>query len=329
MRSRRSINGGALAFLDVMACGLGAVVLLFVLIDFNTSKVTTIQNPVALPEVVVTNDDIELIKAEVNELRVKEQTIIKKIANALEQDLKLDIKTTELESEPIKQNTSKVQKNTTGDLIGLKVNGDSIIILLDSSSSMYSEFLDDNLQYSLSPSLSKSKKSTKWNQAKNIAQWLISVAPKSSKIDVVSFNDNFKILATNITNNNFSALNGYLTNLYPSGPTILSNIFEWLSKSDKTMPQVFLITDGLPTKSKEKNIISSLISACKKDPTGFVSGQCRKELMIESSKFIINQPLELNVILLPLEGDPFAAPMFWKLASLKKGILFTPELNWP
>ena len=35
MRKRRSINSSSLSFLDIMACGLGAVILLFFIVDFQ------------------------------------------------------------------------------------------------------------------------------------------------------------------------------------------------------------------------------------------------------------------------------------------------------
>ena len=35
MRKRRPINSSSLSFLDIMACGLGAVILLFFIVDFQ------------------------------------------------------------------------------------------------------------------------------------------------------------------------------------------------------------------------------------------------------------------------------------------------------
>ena len=37
----------------------------------------------------------------------------------------------------------------------------------------------------------------------------------------------------------------------------------------------------------------------------------------------------VNIILFPLEGDPMAASMYWRLAVDSSGALFTPSRSWP
>jgi len=37
----------------------------------------------------------------------------------------------------------------------------------------------------------------------------------------------------------------------------------------------------------------------------------------------------VNIVLLPLEGDPLAAQLYWSWAASKRGRLFSPEVNWP
>ena len=37
----------------------------------------------------------------------------------------------------------------------------------------------------------------------------------------------------------------------------------------------------------------------------------------------------VNTILFPMEGDPMAAAMFWKLAVDTKGSFLTPTSDWP
>ena len=38
---------------------------------------------------------------------------------------------------------------------------------------------------------------------------------------------------------------------------------------------------------------------------------------------------KINVILLPLEGDPQASSNFWKLTAKNNGLLFVPSKDWP
>jgi hypothetical protein len=37
----------------------------------------------------------------------------------------------------------------------------------------------------------------------------------------------------------------------------------------------------------------------------------------------------VNVILLPMEGDPMAASAFWRLAQLTRGSFLSPAEDWP
>ncbi len=39
--------------------------------------------------------------------------------------------------------------------------------------------------------------------------------------------------------------------------------------------------------------------------------------------------IPVNIILLPMEGDPEAASAFWKLAARTDGSLLSPARDWP
>ena len=62
-----------------------------------------------------------------------------------------------------------------------------------------------------------------------------------------------------------------------------------------------------------------------------ISGKCREKLFLSSinnAKGVISN-IKINVILLPLEGDPGASKNFWKLAAQNQGLLFVPSKDWP
>ncbi|MBT6193748.1 MAG: hypothetical protein HOI01_09390, partial [Proteobacteria bacterium] len=52
MRPQRAIANSSLAFIDVMSCGLGAVILLFVVLDFNRPS-----DELLTPDTIVTVDE--------------------------------------------------------------------------------------------------------------------------------------------------------------------------------------------------------------------------------------------------------------------------------
>ena len=79
---------------------------------------------------------------------------------------------------------------------------------------------------------------------------------------------------------------------------------------------IFLITDGLPTQGS-------------KAPSGnTVSGKQRLKLFNEAAERLSGR-VPLNIILMPMEGDPLAASAFWKLAQATDGAFLTPSEDWP
>jgi len=77
-----------------------------------------------------------------------------------------------------------------------------------------------------------------------------------------------------------------------------------------------LLTDGLPTQGDRPARGSN------------IDGQGRMRLFAEAlDKLPLSVPV--NVILLPMEGDPMASPSFWRLAQMTGGALLSPPEDWP
>ena len=60
-----------------------------------------------------------------------------------------------------------------------------------------------------------------------------------------------------------------------------------------------------------------------------ISGQCRAELFSHAIRKHSLPGARINVILLPLEGDPFAAPEYVDWARSTRGMLISPAGTWP
>ena len=327
------MGGGAVAFIDVMACGLGAVVLLLVIVDFNIEEL--IPTILRVPErVEVELPDASDIQERLASVRAKNAaagaTIAELTAAVLEKETERDRLSASLKQAAVPPEPNST-KNKSGDLLGLKVDGAAIVILLDSSSSMYSELLAENTYYAVAPSANKASQSVKWNQAKRAALWVANVAPNNSKIHAATFAETVSPVFSSWQKKQqaVSKLDSTLMSLNPRGGTDLEQAFSWLSKIATPETQVFLITDGLPTKLASQGRVSRFFSSCSKDPKGFVGGDCRDQIFAKSVTPITRMSVELNVILLPLEGDPKAAPSFWALAKSTNGLVFVPEQRWP
>jgi hypothetical protein len=44
---------------------------------------------------------------------------------------------------------------------------------------------------------------------------------------------------------------------------------------------------------------------------------------------VLPSGIPVNIILMPLEGDPSAAAAYWQLAQFSQGSFLTPSDDWP
>jgi hypothetical protein len=104
--------------------------------------------------------------------------------------------------------------------------------------------------------------------------------------------------------------------LVPEKGTSLLNAFNVIGEMKPAPDNIFLLSDSLPTMGAKK-------------PWGKrVSGKKRLSLFNEAIRRLPSQ-VPVNIILYPMEGDPFAASAFWKLAKDTRGSFFCPSRDWP
>tara|TARA_Y100000294_G_scaffold177396_1_gene202654 strand:+ start:623 stop:1618 length:996 start_codon:yes stop_codon:yes gene_type:complete len=234
------------------------------------------------------------------------------------------------------QKTSDVIKDTNvGEenyLIGLKVEGRRIAVLLDSSSSMTDEVLIDIIRRKNASDKTK-QSGPKWLRTKRIIRWLLARLPEGSKFDVISYSDKAKTLGEKGWKSSkdpklIDAVRRDLDSLVPEGPTNLQVGLKALSRPT----HVYLITDGLPTAGdsnyRSLNPFASCNSLWGKSNT--ISGECRLKLFQHSVRSSApGSGVRINVILLPIEGDPAASIAYWSWTSASGGMLITPAESWP
>lgn len=353
MRQQRKAEGFNLAFLDIMACGLGAVVLVFMLVKHHVVETTAPQTELLKADVIrLDMEEQELAKAleellDVSKADAEKIAILKAKIARLEQfmkekDLSLSTKKEQLaalkndiKNSPIAKKEDVIEDDRGGEesyLMGLKVEGRRILILVDSSASMTDEKLIDIIRRKNSANAVK-KAGPKWQRTRKTVRWLLARVPKNSRVAVVVFNETVKTLgngyfdarSTDLLNKVYSQMDG----LVPTGGT---NLEKGLKKAKLMTPtDLYLITDGLPTKGESRYAGLNLFSDCSSllGRSNTISGECRVKLF---RKTIADSSLlgtTINVILFPIEGDPDAANEFWMWAAASGGMMISPALNWP
>jgi len=208
-------------------------------------------------------------------------------------------------------------------LTDLKMGGQRIFILVDSSASMLDETIVGIIRRRNLHRKEKLK-SLKWKQAVATIDWLTAQLPPASGFQVYKFNETAGPLIAGTGGNWLNAgdmdkLNQTVEQMHklvPQKGTSLMNAFKAIKEMKPAPDNIFLLTDSLPTMGAKK-------------PWGKrVSGKKRLSYFNDAVNSLPSR-IPVNIILYPMEGDPAAAIAFWKLAKNTRGSFFCPSKDWP
>lgn len=337
-----------------MACGLGAIILVFMMVKFNTDT--------SVPETERLRADLERLAATEQSLREAVSSTQDRTGDTAEEvravstrlaaaetklaDLdreiarktrKLAALKTAIESAPPAETSDVVEVTGEGEenyILGLNVEGRHIGILVDASASMTEERLVDVIRRKSSPDAVK-RAGPKWQRTKRVVRWLVARLPADARVSVIAFNDKTYRLGDGpgLAARDAQALGTIfrdLDALTPTGATNLQNGLQAMAKDAPT--NVYLITDGLPTTGQSGYKSLNPFASCSAlwGQSSTISGECRLKLFEHTVKAQdLPARVPVNVVLLPIEGDPKAAPAFWAWASTTGGLLISPAAQWP
>lgn len=167
-------------------------------------------------------------------------------------------------------------------------------------------------------------KAAKWRRALATMDWIVSQLPLNAQFQLYTFNERAQAVLPQtagrwLDTGDPAAVNGAADaakKTVPKGGTSLYYAFKAIADMNPRPDNVFLITDGLPTIDRERGMRYR------------VSGEERLRIF---GKALDELPrgIPVNVILLPMEGDPYAAAAFWRVAQLSRGSLLSPAEDWP
>lgn len=364
MAKRRETNVFSLSFLDIMSCGFGAVILIYIVINHATEVTTQEVNAQVLAEISRVEEHIEDQTKDLVVLRntVEEQEdeivtteeMAKRLIEAIKaleaemlalqqegasqdqtiESLKSELKELELEAANLEGSVAADESSGTalrtvvgaGDrqyLTGLKIGGQRILILLDASASMLDKTIVNVIRRR---NMSEAEKlaSPKWQRAIDTVEWIIANLPKDAYFQLVTFNAEATPVVTGTGSewlraierkDTDGAMDG-LRKIIPKGGTSLHQAFNLTSGLEPLPDNIFLIVDSLPTMGLEPSNRS------------VIESRDRVRLFTDSIDLL---PIEspINVILFPMEGDPIAAPSYWRLAQITGGSFLAPPEDWP
>lgn len=364
--ARRQFNVFNLSFLDVMCCGLGAVVLFFMVIN---AQVATRANKASVELLAETNRlEEEVLIGRKNMVRIRtvlesekedqvaadlEAARLAAVIDALKEqlaefenrslakqesveDLMADIErlenakrrlaarsadTTEESGQRIR---SFVGKGNRQYLTGMKMGGDRVLILVDSSTSMLGRTYVNVLRFRNMPEERKVL-APKWRQTIKTVDWLTTQVTPGTKFQIYSFNELAESVVDGTTGQWLEVTDGSeltkavnaLRQVVPGKGTSLYRAFQAASQLTPPPDNIYLLTDGLPTQNRNPPV-----------PVKKVTDDKRRDFFQDALRELPSRA-PVNVLLFPMDGDPDAAGLFWGLAMRTKGSFLTPSRDWP
>ena len=349
-KKRRNI-AFSLSFLDIMACGFGAVTLLFLILRHNATEIQT-------PDVRL-SAEVDLLQMDIRQAEAKKTQLLNSLeeitlelveAQGLSDRVLTDLQETEksIQADPndldrlrrqveqLEDETAQMEEVEFGDkvreflgdgnrqyLTGLKLGGERVLILVDGSASMLADTVVNAVRRRNMDDAQK-KQSPKWQWTLRTVEWLVAQLPASSRFQIYVFNTEAQAALTGSEGEWLDAADSLamedaiagLKQYSPGSGTSLTNGFGAIADFENRPDNVFLLTDGLPTQGKNA-------------PRKYmVSGeQRRKHFLAAIKEFPRGVPL--NTILFPMEGDPEAAALFWQTALNTNGAFIAPSRDWP
>ena len=361
---RRPVSAFSLSFLDIMFCGFGAVVLLVLILNHDTvrarteifsdlrSEVVRLEQKVLLgdelrvtarnslqatdKELVITEGEAERLIQDIPELeieiaRMEKQTLAnRQHVNRLSADLKnLDQEKKRLGAVAADERDegAKVRRVVgEGDrqyLTGLKVGGKRILILVDSSASMLDETII-NVIRRRNMAVSHKRSAPKWKRTLATLDWLVGNLPADARFQLYAFNTRAQAALpgsdgkwlTAASSEDVEGAVGALHKTIPAGGTSLYHAFAVAKKLSPRPDNILLITDGLPTQGGNK-------------PKGTTVSPDERLAHLKKASRSLPKGVPVNTILMPMEGDAWAAAAYWRLAIDTQGSFLTPARDWP
>ncbi|PLW68359.1 vWA domain-containing protein [Pseudohalioglobus lutimaris] len=361
-KQKREFTTFNLSFLDVMSCGFGAVVLVFLIIDHSMAVHTEDLNRDLLSEVdlleeevthgreglvklrnTLSDVDLQMVEAQGRATRITEdiseyEALIQSLrAEGYTEDadieqLKAEIRSLEDEVKKLRESAPEDGGNSARTFVGegnrqyltgLNLGGRRIAILLDVSSSMLADRLVNIIRLrNMGEDVQRA--ADKWTRALNTVDWLTAQLPVSSDYQVITFNTQ-------------------------AAPALAGTEGKWLEVADQSqlegvsaalrkivpsggtsLENAFIALQQLsPSPDNIFLITDGLPTQGTNPPRGTkVSGRERQKFYRDAVRQLPGG-VPVNVILAPMEGDPMAASEFWQLAQVSQGSFLSPSKDWP
>ncbi len=358
-RRKRELRVASLAFLDIMSCGFGAVVLLFLIIKHHaeahvapsppdlSAEVNLLQEEIRIGELerVRLRNALEAVDEEVSVAQGLARRLQERIeqtrgrieAVAAEQDdaeverLQQELRRLEAQKKQLEQqirDSSRDARTFVGEgdreyLSGLRLGGQRILVLLDASASMLDETIVDVIRRRNMDDAVKLR-SPKWRRAVATVDWLSARLPRSSQYQIYTFNTRAAAVLPD-TEGRWLAVSDV-----EQLERAVQRLREHVPGDGTSLHAALGVASRLsPAPDNVYLITDGLPTQGARAPRGATVSGAERLRLFEDAIGRLPRRMSVNVILLPFEGDPMAASAYWQLAQITSGAFVAPAKDWP
>ena len=362
MARRRNINVFSLSFLDIMSCGFGAVILVFIIINHGTEASSQEVNAEMMAEAQrlqaqVTDEQAQLaalqttVEQVVDETMTTEQITAEIMASieALNATMQRQAQSGAAQStdiEKLKSELKLLEDETAtlqGSVDGAELAGTSLRSFVGDGNRQYLTGLNVGGKHILilidaSASMlhrtivnairlsnlpdEEKRRASKWQRAVRTVDWISANLPADAAFSLQAFNTEVKDLTRG---------GGWIaTSNKADVDQTLENLYQLVPAGGTALYPAFVAASRMqPPPDNIFLIVDGLPTqgpqSSKKDR---VSSEDRQRLY-QAARSQLPQGVPVNVILFPMEGDPVATPLYWVLAQDTGGSFLSPSRDWP
>lgn len=363
-KSRRNTSQFNLAFLDVMCCGFGAVVLLVMLLNGDMisarrevvadlrSEVTRIEREVkagkehlvslqnsmtqAEEEIIRTEGLSRQVIASIDQTKIELATLrgtsqaSRQHINALQSDLlNLDKESRRI---GLEQQTELARGSQTRQFMGQGDRqyltglrlGGKRVLLLVDASASMLDETIVNIVIRRNLDDRAKRESPKWKRTIRTVEWLTANLPASSSLQIYTFNTSAEPVVAELKGQWVSASDNQDVS------RMLATLKQKIPKGGTSLYNAFSAAASMKPRPDNILLLTDGLptQGHKQASKNTISGGERLSLFYQATG-VLPSSVPVNTILFPMEGDPMAAVSFWKLALETGGSFLTPTRDWP
>ncbi len=364
MARRREFSVFSLSFLDIMACGFGAIILVFIVIHHSTEVKSSEQSRNLMAEVNRLEVEVKDETEHLVQLRNTAALDDDEIATAEARTLAAVTAMRELQSriaalsdsgaskseaiEKLKQDLKKLEQESAtleGSVGGDEQKGASLRTFIGQGDRQYLTGINmggEHILILLDSSASMlhqtivnavrmsnmddadKLKSEKWQRAVRTVEWIMANLPKDASFQLLTFNTEVRPLTSKSATTWLSAADKQVTD------QVLQNLKLVIPAAGTSLHQAFAAVRKLePQPDNIFLIVDGLPTQDMTVSSRSVIKSADRVKLFSSALDSLPQSIPVNVILFPMEGDPLATPYFWILAQVTAGSFLTPSEDWP